>query len=1102
MFYTRGEMVPEESVHPDGGAEGYRLSPLQLGMLFHSLHASSAGVDLEQCICELREEIDVARFAQAWREVVSRHAILRTSFVLERGEPRQVVHPASQARLRIHHAEFGSEAEARHGLEAYLADDRREGFNVAEAPLLRVALLSAGPKHHWWVATFHHLLLDGRALVVMFKEVHEIHDALVQGGTLQLPTPRPYRSYIEWLATLDERKAERFWREQLRGLSQPTVLPATAAQPSAGPGPVDPSDIRGELAFRLTAAATTRLRAAAERHGVTMNTLIQAAWALVLSRHTGEEDVVFGAVRACRHIPVEGAGSIIGLFINTVPVRVRVPAEAGLSAWLRGLREQWVGLRAYEHTPLMKVQQWSDVAPGQPLFETLLNFQDPSWDTALHELGGKWTTREFDIRSQPNYPLAVDAYGGAAVMVKMLYDRRRFDDEAIARLMGHYRVTLEALASDTEKVGDLPLLTAREMRDVLVTWQGPVAEYPRHQCVHELFEAHAQRAPGRVAVADRVTSLTYGELNDRATQLAQRLAQHGVDHETLVAVCTDRSCEMLVAWLAALKAGGAFVPLDPSYPPERLGFMLEDSRAPVLLTQRSIATKLPAHSAVVICLDDENGPGLLTRGGKLETHPGPETPVTPDRLAYVIYTSGSTGQPKGVQIEHRALMNLVSWHQQAFAVTPRDRATQLASPAFDASVWEVWPYLTAGASVHIPDEETRISPAHLWKWMAEQEITIGFLPTPLAEAAMNETRPATMSLRLLLTGGDKLHRPPPPDFPCVLVNNYGPTENAVVSTSGVVPERGQHPFTPTIGRPITNARCYILDARLRPVPAGVPGELYIGGASLARGYHNRPELTAEKFVSVTLSSDLPERVYRTGDLVRWTGAGEIEFLGRLDGQVKIRGCRIELGEIEATLHAHPAARESVVLARTDDRGQSQLVAYVLRAAGVVHPLGDMQAEAELAEFLRAKLPGFMVPSAVVLLDAWPLTPNGKIDRSALPPPPVRLTDGNAPFAAPSTPTEETVARIWTEILGRERIGRHDNFFDLGGHSLLAAQVVSRLNHALPAALTVRAVFDQPTIAGLAREVEARRTTGGGPRPIAPRVKRRTTQPEMEALQSN
>ncbi len=1088
-------MVRETKLSPEGEVDSYPLSPMQQGMLFHRLQGSAAGVDVEQVICELREPLQAARFEEAWREVIERHTALRTGFEGENGEePRQVVFPMARVRLDFFHVEFSNEIEARLGLEEYLMADRRAGFADLSPSLVRVALLRGSREHFWFVATYHHLALDARSMTIMFREVLEIHDALVRGAVAELPAPRPYRAYIDWLQTFDLGRAETFWRAQLRGFAHPTPLPlAHSASANASAGALDAA---GELAFRLSAEQTTQLRGVAEKHGVTLNTVTQAAWAVVLSRHAGENDVVFGAVRACRKIPVEGADGIVGLFINTVPLRVSAEDSLAIGPWLQRLRSCWVALRDHEHTPLMKIQQWSEVAAGQPLFETIFSYQEPSWDAALNALGGPWVKRRFDIRAQPNSPLALEVLGGSALTVKFIYDRARYLDDAVARVLGHYRVVLEALAADAcATVGELPLLTACEQHQILTTWNRTALEYPRETCVHTCVETCAAAAPERIAVTDAANALTFGELNARANRLARRLRTHGVGPDQLVAVCMDRSTEMIVAWLGTLKAGGAFVPLDPAYPKERIAFQLADCGAHVLLTQARLHAALPSIPAGVTVIDvTADGSGFET-----ETDDNLPSVVESRHLAYVIYTSGSTGQPKGVEIEHRALMNLVAWHQKLYRVTAADRATHLASPAFDASVWEIWPYLAAGASVHIPDDETRLSPAQLWRWMADKKISLSFMPTPLAEAAMNERWPDDMALRALLTGGDTLKRRPPENFPCALINHYGPTESTVVATCAVVDQHRLEGVAPPIGAPIANTQAYVLDRALRPVPVGVAGELFIGGESLARGYLGRPELTAERFVSVRLPHEQRERrLYRTGDLVRWTPRGELEFLGRLDGQVKVRGCRIELGEIEATIHAHPLARESIVLARPDERGQMQLVAYVLVSVDT-----PVDAESTLSEFLRGKLPAFMIPSAIVLLHAWPLTANGKVDRRALPAPEVRSSESRGPYAAPRTPVELTIAKVWADVLGAATVGLGDNFFDLGGHSLLAAQVVTRLNRMLPGAVSVRALFDQPNLAAFAREVERRIENDPAGRTEVHRVKRRSVaRAEMELVQPN
>jgi len=1085
---------------------------MQQGMLFHSVQSAAPGVDIEQVVCAMRHPVSAPEFEQAWQTMARRHDSLRTTFVWEAGrEPRQTVLPPEQVTLGVRILDFGEADDVEAVIEHYLAADRKAGFSSLDAPLARVALFTADDDRAWFVFTYHHLILDARGMFTLFRDVLDVHDALVRGEVPALAPSRPYRDFITWLQTLDVKRAEAFWREQLQGLQNPSAIALPAPAPTALADATP-----GELVFRFSARHTTRLREAATRHGVTLNTLLQGAWALVLSRYTGEEDVVFGAVRACRHVPVEGVATMAAMLINTVPMRVRLAAQASVDHWLHGLREQWVAMRDYEHTPLMQVQQWSDVGAGRPLFDTLFNFQEPSWRGALRQLGGAWARRTFDIRSQPGYPLALDIYGDEALLVRAFYDRARFASAQIAQLLGHFRAAIEALADPhIDTLRQISLLDPRERQQLLQDFNATAADFPRDLCVHSAVERCAAEAPERVAVSDPRRTLTYGELNRAADLLAADLRTRGVRRDVLVAVAMTRSVEMIVAWLAVLKAGGAFMPVDPAYPPERLAFQLRDSNARVVLTQAHVRGVLPELPEGVATIEVPNDASEVRSNTDQVPSPSAESPrlgacnLDPsnaprsDALAYVIYTSGSTGQPKGVQIEHRALMNLIAWHQRTYAVTAADRATHLASPAFDASVWEIWPYLTCGASVHIPDDETRLAPAALWQWFATQQITIAFLPTPLAEAALAERWPEGMTLRALLTGGDQLKRPAPADLPCQLVNHYGPTENTVVSTAGVVARGGAG--APPIGRPIQNTTAYVLDRDLRPVPIGVPGELYVGGESLARGYHQRADLTAEKFVTnpfrepsgnsaapFTADRRTQSRLYRTGDLVRWRADGQLDFLGRIDNQVKIRGCRIELGEVETALQRHARVREALVLARPDAQGQLHLVAYAVgRTAGAL-------TEAELLEHLREALPAYMVPSAIVVLETWPLTANGKIDRRALPAPSARTTAG-AEFVAPATERQQAIAKIWAEVLGRAVIGLHDNFFELGGHSLLAAQTMTRLNTALNAAISVRVLFDHPTLLAFATAVDQHAATAA-PRAPALRPKRRAATPEMELVQ--
>jgi natural product biosynthesis luciferase-like monooxygenase protein/amino acid adenylation domain-containing protein len=608
-----------------------------------------------------------------------------------------------------------------------------------------------------------------------------------------------------------------------------------------------------------------------------------------------------------------------------------------------------------------------------------------------------------------------------------------------------------------------------ERRVALDEQKRRAVECPPEQCVHRLFEEQARRAPEALAVADGRQQLTYYELDQRADRLARHLEALGVGPETCVAVCLERSVELVIAFLAALKAGGAYLPVDPTHPLERLELMLSDARAPVLLVAEPQRPELIArisHCRVLAV----NHVSAVT-AGSTRSVPALFLPkVHAKNLAYVIYTSGSTGTPKGVEVEHASLTNLVRWHRQAYAVTPADRASLVASPAFDAATWEIWPYLTAGASLHIPSDAIRRSPTRLLAWLMTNGITLSFVPTPLAEAMLEETWPERCPLRALLTGGEKLKRGAPANLPCALVNNYGPTETTVVATSGRVPAGGRE-LHPSIGYPIRNTEIYVLDEHRQPVAPGVPGELYIGGAGLARGYLNSPDLTAERFVPHPFSAEPGARLYRSGDIVRLCPDGSLEFIGRAGNQVKIRGCRVDLGEIESVLRSHPGVRDAVVVASSNDSTPAMLVAYVTLRAGEAPPAR------ELEEFLKCKLPEYMVPATFEFLDELPLSSNGKIDRRALPAP---RCESGAPFAAPRTATERGLAAIWEELLDRERVGIQDNFFHLGGHSLLAARVLSRIERRFQVELQLADLFSAPTLGALAELIDAAAAVGAEP----------------------
>jgi amino acid adenylation domain-containing protein len=1037
----------------------YELSPMQAGMLFHAIDGGDPGVYIEQVVATLHEPLDEEQFLRAWQRVADRHPILRSRFRWE-----EVAEPVQDLvdRVQIPVERFDwcalAEAECHQRFQALVEHERIRGFDLEEAPLMRLVLVRVAESKSWVLWTFHHILLDGWSGVLLLQEVFAFYEAFSRGEDVDLPLPRPYRDYIEWLRKLDYDSAKAYWQGLLSGFCAPTPLIVARdrdAKQVAG-------RVWGTHEMRLSVALTTALRKRARVASVTLSMLLQGAWALLLHGYSGESDVVFGVTRACRGSALDGVGGIVGLLINTLPIRVSIDPESELVTWLRRLRAQQAALCDYEHTPLVKIQGWSDLPRGMPLFESILVFDNQTLDSQLRALGGAWSERRFLGLGQTNYPLTVIAYGDDELLLQIQYSRQRFDDVVVARMLGHLQTLLEGIAAQPRaRLRDLALLTEAERHQLLEVWNRTSVAYSSARCVHEMFEEQTRIRPGALAAESGGRRLTYRALNERADGLARQLRMHGVRSNSLVAIYLERSIEMLVGILGVWKAGGAYVPIDPDYPAERVRFMLQDTKAVVVLTHKDLSGALASSGATILHLDAAQA--------SVTEYPDPRaecSPQAPDQLAYVIYTSGSTGRPKGVPITHENLFNLICWHQRTYEVTPADRATQIAGPAFDASVWEVWPYLTAGASVHIPDDATRLDAKSLIRWLADRKITLSFLPTPLAECVLLERWPQGAALRVLLTGGDKLTKWPAQKLPFRVVNHYGPTENTVVSTCTEVIVQGDSNAAPPIGRPLPNTQAFVLDRYLRPVPIGVPGELLVGGVQLTSRYWNQPELTAEQFISDPFHPDSGALLYKTGDLVRFLADGNIEFLGRIDNQVKIRGFRIELGEIEAVIARHPFVRQVAVIAREDTEEDKRLVAYL-----VVD-----QSPADLVDQLRTRvrsaMPAYMVPVQFVTLDALPLTRNGKVDRDALPVPSVRDLTPRKGATAPRTATEQMVIGAFCDVLDRADFGVFDSFFDLGGHSLMAARLMSKIRAASGIDLPIRNLFERPTAAGLAEAIDA------------------------------
>ena len=1052
----------------------YPLSPLQHGMLFHSLRDRGSGVDIVQEISELSEDLDVDAFEEAWKRVAQRHSMLRTSFEWDGLDaPIQRVHARLPSLERYDWRDrSGQYQEAE--LDAFVRSDRRRGFDLRRAPLMRLSLFQLAPSAYRFVWTFHHALLDGWCIPIVLKEVFAFYDAIRRGEEPAFDEPRPYRDYVEWLRKLDLSGAEAFWRDALKGFRAPTPLVVDRLDTD---GTID-DPIHGEQEIRLSESVTSTLRSLARKHDLTLNTMLQAAWACLLGRYSGEQDVVFGATRQCRPSAMAGAESMVGLFINTLPIRARVGPDRSVLDLLRELRRQWVVSREYKQTPLVDIQRWSEIPRGAPLFQSLVVFENSLLNSGLRAQGGPWTNRMFRYISQPNTPLNVVAYGEREFLIRIAYDRKQFDSDSVSRMLGHTATLLGAMAENVDqRLADLPLLTSAERRQIL-EWQSGDREYTSQECIHRAFERQAQRTPDRVAVQFEGAHLSYGELNRRANRLARHLRGLGVGPDVLVGVCLNRSLEMIVALLGVLKAGGAYLPLDPTYPAERLGFMIEDARTPVLVTDESLVSSVPVRSDVSMCLLDRDAEAIA-----LEEDRDPEVFGSPENLAYVIYTSGSTGKPKGVLVTHRNVDRLFAATEALYGFDEHDVWSLFHSYAFDFSVWELWGALRYGGRLVVVPQSVTRSPEAFRELLSETGVTV-LNQTPSAFRQLIEADASSGSalrLRLVIFGGEALepgmlapwfglHGDESPR----LVNMYGITETTVHVTHHPLSRADLPRGSSVIGRPIPDLRVYILDRRLELCPIGVPGELYVGGPGVARGYLRRPELTRERFIPNPFAPDTEERLYRSGDLGRYCANGEIEYLGRMDQQVKIRGHRIEPGEIETALAQHPDVRESAVVAREETPGDVRLIAYLV-------PRGEMAPpDAELRAFLKRSLPAYMMPSAFVPIERLPLTPSGKVDRQALRSPAGRSRTREEDFVAPRDPTEQAVATIWGQVLGVDDLGAHDDFFERGGHSLLAMQVVSRIRDWFGVELPIQTLFDSPSVAEfaevLAKAPESARST--------------------------
>jgi amino acid adenylation domain-containing protein len=1028
--------------------------PQQRVWYFEQLSPGNLAYNFQATVA-LHGPVDVAVLQAALNEIVRRHEILRTAFVLADGMPQQRVVPGAQAQLRC------LDVPAEHA-EKVIAAQLRKSFDLSRPPLARWLLLRHGPDDSTLLHMEHHFVHDGWSLGLFLAELSALYPALAAGRPSPLPElPLQYADYTFWQR--DWMRGDVLaahvghWTQRLAGAPAVLELPADRPRP-----PV--LTFRGAAPrIRLPDWLATALRSFSRDQQVTLFATMFAGFAALLYRYTGQGDLLVGTGAANREVP-ELTG-LVGMFVNTLVLRARVSGQQSFTGLLTQVQATVADTLDWSDTPVDAVID--ALGPPRdpsrtPLFQVMFSFHDSAVpDLEFGGLTGAVTERSNrTAKCDLNViviPRAAQRLGRAPrpedddMNLIWEYSTELFDDDTMARMAGHYvSLLIDALARPDARIADLRLLDAAEA-GLLDDWSRGPAVADTRPVTERIFE-HARRAPEALAVSDPEVSLTYGELVGRAGRAAAELARLGVGPESVVAVGTGRSAHLVVGELAAALAGAAFQPLDLTHPPLRLRELMAQSGAAALLTTAARAGDLPPFAGPVVLLDEADSSG-----------PAPAPPATrADGLAYVIYTSGSTGRPKGILATVGGLATLTGGLVQDYELVPGERSGLVASPAFDASVWEIWAALACGGAIIVPPDDVRVAPRDLARWMTRERLTWAWLPTPLAEAVLDEPWPADSPLRWLFTGGEAIRRPTPDGLPFALVNAYGPTETTIIVTGTELPAGG--PDRPPIGYPLGGQRAYVLDG-LEPVPVGVPGELFIGGAGVTRGYLGDPAATAAAFLPDPWSPG--QRMYRTGDRARWRPDGRLDFLGRRDDQVKIRGFRIEPGEITATLRTHPQVGDAAVIARPDAAGRTRLAGYAATGA----------TPAELRAYLAARLPPYLVPDYLIPLSVLPRTPNGKLDRAALPVPEAGA-GADRPVTPARTAAERQIAELWQDLLGVEVVGADDDFFGLGGYSLLVTTMLVRLEEASGRSVPLREFLAAPTPAGLARAMSAARTPAG------------------------
>jgi amino acid adenylation domain-containing protein len=1033
----------------------YPLSPMQEALLFQVLYSPGSGVNIEQSVYPLSGPIDVEVFRLAWQQAADRHPALRTFFLWKKlKNPVQVANEDLEINLAQLDWRTIAAGEQEKKLQQWLRADRRREFELSEPPLLRFTLIRMGEQDHTFVWSWHHMLMDGWSASTVMEEVFTFYRALSEGKRTELPRSRPFRDYIAWLQRQSLSEAETYWRKALAGLSV-SDHSATHKQQRLT---VEDIESESDDSIFLSAEVTAALQNAARQSHITLNALVQGALGILLSRYYGQGDITFGELVSGRPAELEGIQSMVGFFLNVLPVRVKVDEHRDLGTWLQRLQANQAEARRYDYTPLFKLREWSGLPLAVPLFNVVLIFQNISAFKYSENGNSSLLPAGLQVRSAQHYgrvdsnQIALIVVPDEQLLLRMISDPAHIDSGTAKGMLSHFKNLLEAIAENADrKIYQLNMMSDDERQQVLRGWNSSDFEGGITKCIHQLFEEQVERTPDAVAVVDSKQALSYRELNRRANMLARQLQGIGVGLETRVAVYLERSVDLLVSLLGILKAGGAYLPLDAKYPAERLKFMMSDAGAVAVVTRRSLVNSLPEQNLRLLCLDEMDQDDRYAENSQTGD-------IKSDNLAYVIYTSGSTGIPKGVGITHGNAAAMVLGTRDEFSREWLGKMLASTSICFDLSVFEIFVPLSVGATVALMEnalEITRIDPGRV--------TFLNTVPSLMVELVRIGWKAEGMPVVAL--AGEALRRGLVDDLyeKCGVervYNLYGPTEDTTYSTVEAVRRDDQN--EPSIGRALRGGQVYVLDSRCELVPAGAIGEIYLGGAGLARGYLGRPDLTAERFIPNPYSEAGGERLYKTGDQARYVTNAGIEFIGRVDHQVKLRGLRIELGEIESILIGHPGVRQAVVLDREGKGGDLRLVAFIV---------GDwtrMPTTEQVRSYLRKKLPEYSVPGRFVLVDEIPLTPNGKVNRAALLQHDTDARDDDARIVGPSDLLELQLIHLWETVLNVRPIGVTDNFVDLGGHSFLAIRLVAQMHKQFGEVIDLPAMLELGTIANIAK----------------------------------